>query len=310
MMTRCWSHISRSWRQNYFLQFATLAVLVASYFLLTTFICVYLNCQRIVLSWGDSNQLTAYISPEISETERRQLEIQIQSMEEVDSISYISQNQAFDYFRSELGAIAPHVLNDKEFKSIFPQSFQIAIKKTLFTSDKLVSQMQELSNKITGLGGVDEIVYGQEWLKQYSVLISTVSALGLMIVIVLLGGAIFVVGNSIRLSIYSRREEIEILELVGATARMIRGPFVLEGAITGLMATALAIAGAYGFYEMVVFYLNKQFSFLALTPLMQFPPWAWVTLLLSFGVGLGTLGSYVCVCTLNDGWAARKTNEV
>ena len=126
-----------------------------------------------------------------------------------------------------------------------------------------------------------------------------------MVAILLVGG-LFVVGNSIRASIAARREEIEILELIGATASMIRRPYVAEGAMMGAVASLFAIALNYALHlwqaslmssSVALGSLAQQFTFMS--PLM----------LLAFVVAgslLGAIGAWLTVRQINDGWSASQ----
>ena len=127
---------------------------------------------------------------------------------------------------------------------------------------------------------------------------------GAVLLTILMG--LLVVGNSVRMSLSQRREEIEILELVGATSRWIRLPFIVEGAVTGFVASMLSIGVGYFLQVLLLNYVRGGLSFWSVSEELQplgYMGWAVVVLI---GMGFGTLGAYSCVRHLNSGWSAAE----
>jgi cell division transport system permease protein len=118
--------------------------------------------------------------------------------------------------------------------------------------------------------------------------------------------ALFVVGNSIRASIASRRDEIEILELVGATPDMVRAPYVFEGAAMGFAASAIALAANFAAWLWEARLLRESFAVSRLAEGFTFLSPAWLVVALAAGTALGALGAYLIVRSINDGWAASQ----
>ena len=157
---------------------------------------------------------------------------------------------------------------------------------------------------ITKIFGVDDISYGQSWVENYAALVKSFSYSSLLLIAVLLAGSLFVVGNSIRNSISLRREEIEILELVGATRSMIMMPYIFEGAIMGFFASALSCGICYLIFVWQASIINSSLGFWGLGSQFGYLAADKVFLLLLLGIVFGAFGAFLCVRKLSNGWAA------
>jgi cell division transport system permease protein len=153
---------------------------------------------------------------------------------------------------------------------------------------------------------VAEVSYGQEWVQKYGQFLYYFEKAGQAVGIIIFCAALFVLSNVIRASIQSRRQEIEVLELIGATPAMIRRPFMVEGAMIGLASSVMAVGVAYFSYINVVRLFQNELQFLQLGQHLHFLGMGIVVLFCLAGTLLGAFGSYLCVRQINDGWAARN----
>jgi cell division transport system permease protein len=161
---------------------------------------------------------------------------------------------------------------------------------------------------IGAIKGIEDVSYGQSWVKSYSTFVSALAASGGTTIAILLLGGLFVIGNSIRASITARREEIEILELIGATASMIRRPYVVEGALLGSLAAIIAIAISFSVQAWQISLLSKNLELARLVSQVTFLGAFVGIAFVFFGTFLGGFGAWMTVRKINDGWsAAQKT---
>jgi cell division transport system permease protein len=167
-----------------------------------------------------------------------------------------------------------------------PPSFEIELKEAHKNPEDLKAFIGEIK-KITASADVDS---GQEWLQRFSAFIGMLKLVGLCIGSLLLLATVCIISNTIKLTIYSRREEIEIMKLVGATNLSIRIPFFLEGITQGLLASLLAIGILYGGYKALVHKLLMDYS-LFLGPMqLTFLPFSLMAALVLLGIALGIFG--------------------
>ena len=154
--------------------------------------------------------------------------------------------------------------------------------------------------------GVEEVSYGQDWVKSYSQMTRALKTAGIIFALVILGSALFVISNCIRSSIYQRKEEIEVLELIGATARYIRRPFLVEG-VTLCGASVLAGMGiCYGLFLAFQGSLKSELALLQIANHIQFISWANMVVFLVGSLVVGYGAALICLKSINDGWAASQ----
>jgi cell division transport system permease protein len=167
--------------------------------------------------------------------------------------------------------------------------------------------MKGLAAEIKSFEGVDEVSFGQEWVKNYSLITKLVSSAGLIFIFITVLGSLFVVSNSIRTSVAQRKNEIEVLELIGATSSYIRWPFIAEGAVLGMLSTFISVGVSYGLFSWAKSGLQQQLNFLQLSSHVQFLGVQISFFFVLSGIFLGALSALVCVRQINSGWAAARS---
>lgn len=223
--------------------------------------------------------MEVFLKDGIGEEIITRLTTRLQNFAEIDSLSFISKEEALRRFRQETNF-------DKDIVEILgenplPASFRIRIKPE-YHQRLLVQNLQE---KIEDLPGVDEVVY------RYDLLQLTAKYLRILILISLgLGGILFLasmllISNTVRLSILNKRESIEIMSLVGATPGFIRRPFVFEGALQGALGAFISIGG--------LVLAAKLFTILVPGYVIRFG--ASYLGLVVWGIFLGSIGSILAI---------------
>jgi len=294
-----------SLKRNWPLQFSTLIVVTACYLVVCGSFLVSKNLQKILTVWGEELQMTVYLSENSEVSAIESLQKKIEADANVGKVSFISKDQALNDFRVQMASYAPDIVNEKELLSLIPASFQVSLKESLRAVDH-VRILEALAGTLKAEKEVAEVSFGQEWVKKYGQFLyyfeKACQALG----IIIFCAALFVLSNVIRASIQSRRQEIEVLELIGATPGMIRRPFMIEGALIGFVSSVLAVGACYFAYINALRFFENELRFLQLSQHLQF---LGVGLVIGFclvGALLGALGSYLCVRQINDGWAASN----
>jgi cell division transport system permease protein len=295
----------RSWIHHTGMQLATLSVLAATFFVISFVVHVALNVERLLATWGDGVQVTAYIDDDVSDEDIERLRAQIKSLSAVEGMHFIPREVATVNFKSQMAAYAPNLLQDSDFENPFPASFRIRLRGGV-KDEGGIARLEAFAKRIGEFDGIEDVSFGKSWVRMYSSFVSAVSASGLIFVLILLAGGTLVVGNSIRASIANRREEIEILELVGATASMIRRPYVVEGLCMGALASIFALSLAYAchIWQVSAFSNNIALGRIA-NGIAFFSPLQSLSILVA-GSALGGLGAWLTVRHINDGWSASQ----
>ncbi len=232
--------LGRSWRQHLGMQMATLVVLASTLSVVVFVLAISINLQRILTVWGERVQISAYLEDNISQRNLEMLIADIKALPQIADVQYVTKKMAADQFREQMASYAPDLLDDSEYATPFPANLKIRLKDGT-QSETYVQDLEGLAQLIGKKDGVEDVSYGQSWVKNFATFVSALRASGLLLGLILLVGSVLVIGNAIRTSISSRKQEIEIMELVGATASMIRRPFMVEGAAMGLLASVIAL---------------------------------------------------------------------
>jgi cell division transport system permease protein len=293
-----------SFKKNWALQFSTLVVVTACYLVVSISILLSQNLRKILTVWGEDLQMTVYLSENSESEEIQALQQKIESNRNVGKVKFISKEKALEDFRGQMASYAPDILNEKELLSLIPASFQISLGESVAALDH-VKILDALAGNLKNEKSVAEVSYGQEWVQKYSRFLFYVQRACEAVGIIILGAALFVLSNVIRASVQSRRQEIEVLELIGATPGMIRRPFLAEGASLGFISSALAVGLSYLLFTGITGMFQNELRFLQLAEHLKFLNPALIVLFCLIGASLGAIGSYLCVRQINDGWAAR-----
>lgn len=260
----------------------TMAVALAT---VATFFLVVVNTEQLALRWTKEIQVIAYLEKAPNQQSIAGLTTKLQNIPEVESVKYVSPANAMQSFKEHLGEDAS--LLEGVSKDLLPASFELGLYRNYRNQQGIASVIEQLENHLE----VDDLRYGQQWLEKFNKFAQALRFVGIILGGFLLFAALFIVSNTIKLTLYARRDELEIMALVGATMRFIKIPFMLEGAIQGLLGGLLSLAFlALSF----VFVLSPSLNSFWLTPTdfdLLFLTLNQQIILALSGVVLGVLGS-------------------
>lgn len=287
------------------LRFSTTLILAASFSVVTSVVLVGQNMQRILTLWGESMQMTLYLSENATPEATQYLKEHLLADRELDKVQFVSREEALGQFKEQMASYAPDLLSDNDLLKLIPPSFQFSLSQKINPEDQL-SVMQTVANRLRIQPGVEDVSYGQDWVKSYSQITMAVRWAGLVTISVILAAAIFVISNCLRSSIYQRKEEIEVLELIGATSRYIRLPFLKEGIALCFLGAVIGLSVSYGFFYFAQNAMKGQLSLLQISQHIRFLDVSSIFGILMGAVLIGWISALSCLRTLNDGWAASK----
>lgn len=263
------------------------------------------NISKVMQSWGQDIQMAVYLSEGISSDQQASIESYLKSKKQIARFSLVTQQQALDDFRLQLAAYAPDLAKDDELLQLIPASYAVQIDPSIESSNK-VAVMKDLAEQLKQQAGVEEVSYGQDWLQKYSAILAAFEKGSWIIGLIVGLATILVMSNSIRAVVINKRDEIEILEMIGATKAMIRRPFLIEGVVTGIGSAALAVLLIAIVFKGLISFMGRDDILSQLTSVFGFPNLLFViTFIGIFGL-IGGVGSYLSVAQINTGWAASK----
>jgi len=264
-----------------------LGTMVVSLLIFGTFLLLLVNLNAWVQGWGHSMSMSVYLNDDISVAQRAEIISFIGNLAEAEIKRFISKDAALRDLRSVLGSQAGVLegLSDNPL----PASFEVA-----FTDmDDRGTDLKGIKQALQDMDGVEEVQYSEEWLHRFEGLMNIIRLVGIVIGGLLCLGILFIVTNTIKLTIYSRREEIEILKLVGATDWFVKTPYLFEGMIQGILSGVFALVILYLGYFLIS---TKKMYFLGLAGLdFVFIPYQYTLLIILISVSLGLLGCFIAV---------------
>jgi cell division transport system permease protein len=271
-------------KQNMFTHIVSIGTITFALLTLGIFIITVINLNRIFDDWGKRMQVIVYLDKDTNPEEIKKVSEKITSLPQTEKTAYVSKEKALTALKKSLQYQSGILENLDE--NPLPASLEIRLKEEYQNPQSVKAFVAE----IKGIGKVSDVEYGQEWLEKFSAFISMVKLVGTSIGCFLLLATVFIISNTIKLTIYSRREEIEIMKLVGATNFFIQIPFFLEGLIQGFSASLLSLGILYLGYKILISKIIIDYSlylgYLDLTFLSQ----NLIIALLSLGILLGIFG--------------------
>jgi cell division transport system permease protein len=224
-----------SLRRNFFMGFTAITTVAITLFIVGFFFLVVYDVQSIIKSVESEVELAVYLEDDISEELKNYIQEEILSWEETDSVNYVSKDQALERFREQNEGT--DILKEIEGNPL-PASFEITLK----SPEKVAQVALRFSDKDGNfIEGVNDVIYGKEWVDRLFSITAIIGTIAFLIILVLLLAAIVLIFNTIRLSIYARRKEIEVMKLVGATNWFVRIPFLFEGFFEGFTGSIISI---------------------------------------------------------------------
>jgi len=270
-------------------QAALLAILTiaAGLFVLGFFLVVHANLQRVTAHWGQTAELTVYLHDEATSADVDAIRAQVLASGIAAEHRHVSKADAAQRFKQDFPDLAATV--DRLDRNPFPASVDVRTVPAAGGDgrvDALVSTLQALP-------GVADVQYDRRWLERLERIVRFVRAVGILIVSLLALAAALTVANVVRLAAHARRDEIEIMQLVGAPFTYVRGPLVLEGILQGGAGALVAIGVLAALLAGIrARYGGAAAEMLGVTSLTFLPGQLWAVLLLG-GMVLGCVGGMI-----------------
>ena len=268
-----------------FMSFAAVIVTVACLLIVGSFSILVYNVNIMVDDLNKTNEVLVYIDETLPEAEAKQVGTKINLVENVLQAVFVSREQALDDF------VADHQ-GDTAFSGVEAQDLRHRFVVTLEDN----ARMEETVNQIQLIEGVANINAPYELAEGFSTLKNVLQVVSFAVIAVLLLVSLLIISNTVKLSMYDRRDEIAIMKLVGATNGFIRLPFVVEGFMLGMVGAGAAFGLEWLLYDLLV----KKIAAMDSLQLFQFVPFQQllVPMICTFGAtGLfvGVVGSWTSI---------------
>ncbi len=258
----------------------SMAMLIVGFFLLA-----FINLHAVVNTLGDRLEISVYLKEGTTGHEKDFLLDRLKAEPGVKKVTYLSKAEALALFRKELKGQEPLLQGLGE--NPLPDSYEISVDLR-----SAADRIEAMAKKFSGYPGVEDVSYGKEGAKVLSGLFMLVTYGGAAIAVLLGVSVVFIISNSVRLALYSRGQEIELMQWIGATRGFIQGPFLIEGMMLAMLGSALAV----GIIAAVYYALPQEtLLFLSRPNGLDFLPPSVVLYMIIGGSLLGLAGALVSV---------------
>lgn len=271
--------------RNGWMSFAAVSAVAVTLFILGVFLILAMNINNIAKTVEQQVEVRAFAELDVTDDQLKAIESALKAMPEVKHVQYISKEDGLKQLKRDLGD--SRLLEGLETNPL-PDSFRV---KTIDPE-----KSKQVAAKIEQLDGVEKAEYGEAFTDTLFRVTKTVRNIGIVLIVMLGLTSMFLISNTIRLTIIARRREIEIMKLVGATNWFIRWPFFIEGMLIGLIgAIAPALLLTFGYYSLATNVMDRfELWFIDILPAYPLV-FEVMALLLAIGAIIGAAGSFLSV---------------
>ncbi len=264
-----------SFRRSALMTTAAILSITTILIIVGVFLLISINSSLFLINLESQLEIVVYLEDNISKVELNNLKSNITSIDGIKEVKFVSKEEAYQYLLKNLGE-QKDILSAIE-KNPLPASFEIQVK-----DPKVIEQ---IANRIAEFKKVEEVEYGQEIAEKLLNFTYIFRRAGMLLLALLIFASILIISNIIKITVYARRNEIEIMSLAGATSWFIKWPFIIEGFLQGFISAIFSLIILYNFY---FFATNKVHQVIPFLPLVVDN-----MDLLPVGIAIVLLGSFV-----------------
>jgi cell division transport system permease protein len=250
-----------------------------SLLILVIFLVVTLNIAVMIDRASEELRVFVYLEDGTSRDRSREIQLALLGTNGVEEVIFVSKTEALETFKEALGEDSD--LLDALEHNPLPDAYRLKMKQEMMRSETL----RLLARQIEEWDGVEEVRYGERWFERGEKLVSGFYIADLVLGLIIFLSVVFVISNTVRLTILYRRKTVEVVKLVGAPNSFIQVPFIIEGAVQGIAAALLAL----GLGFCVYFFANRYFPGISFFELKA------ALLFVIFCAALGAVGSYMAM---------------
>ncbi|HIY34270.1 MAG TPA: permease-like cell division protein FtsX [Candidatus Eubacterium faecigallinarum] len=271
---------------NRMMSLASICVLMSCLVLIGSATMIFLNIDSLLARIEEENVVMVYLKDDTTDAQIEELKGQIDALDNIKEVEFVSKESAWEEQLSTMGEAEAEFFTEVSSDIPLPDAYKVTVEN-LDNFDKTVDELNELDH-------VDIIRQNKDLAQRLVAIRHGITIIAVVIVVVLLLISLFIISNTIRLTVYSRRLEISIMKSVGATNNFVRFPFVIEGMILGILSGTVALGLVWGIYELAISQFGDLIASLNLTAI-NFADYALIMLgiFLIIGILCGVGGSLV-----------------
>ena len=274
-----------SLRRNNWMSVASIGTVAVSLFIFGMFLMMVMNMNKLAENMESQVQINVYLLDKVDREQARDIEKDLKEIEGVESVGFVTKDEAMERFKDRLGD-QKTLLDALDETNPLPDSFEVTV-----TNPDLVKTAAE---KMEKLDGVECAKYGQDVMEHLFEITRLLRIFGFTLMLVLAFATLFIISNTIRLTVFARRKEIAIMKYVGATDWFIRWPFVMEGMVLGLFGSIIAAMVLRTAYTAMAEKVYDTLAFFPIIPEQPFLTYITIVVVIS-GMVVGAIGSAVSI---------------
>lgn len=278
---------SKNLKRNGWMTFASISAVTVLLFVVGASLLLILNLNHLVESVEDDVEIWVYIDLLATDEEQLELRSELEAIDDVESVEYLSKEEGLERFIESLDE------HGKVFESMRDEN---PLNDVFIVRAETPQLTEQVAKKIETLPHIERINYGKDVVRNLFAFTKLFRIVGAIIVVTMLFTAMFLIANTIKLTILARKNEIQIMKLVGATNSFIRWPFFIEGILLGTLGAIIPIVVISFSYAYIIKHYESQFDFMFFS-LLPPNPFLWQISLLLLGIGafIGVWGSLMSV---------------
>ncbi len=288
----------RNLRVNKLMSFASITVLFSCLLLIGIAFMLLMNIGELITNIEAQNVIMVYVDDKCTQTDIPIVQQNIEAIDNVDTCTFVSKEEAYKQVLSELDNVKEYL---DGVENPLPDAFRVTVKDMLLF-DGTVERLQAIDNVI-------HVRENSELAGQLAGARDSVTYISAGIILLLLIVSLFIISNTIKVTMFSRRLEISIMKSVGATNWFIRWPFMIEGMLLGLIAGLLAVGCTWGVYELALRSFESVLGSFSKSSGVPFSQYAYLLLFSFVGVGIFT-GIFGSASSIRKYLKERKFVEI
>lgn len=223
-----------------FRSFASIAVISACLIIMGSFAMVTLNVNDFIGDMEDSSQILAFVDDSLSEDDARMLEGPIRSISNVRDVAFISRQQAMEKYKARF-----------EDQSVFSTIDETAFRHRYVVYLTDITLMDVTRDALKAVNGIADVSAETRVARGFIAIRNVVSIIAAVLIVILLVISVFMMSSTIKLATFTRRDEIAVMKIVGASNSFIRFPFIVEGLVMGILGAGIGFLLEWGIYNVV-----------------------------------------------------------
>ena len=272
-----------SLKRHNWMSIASISTVAVSLFVLGIFMILVLNMNRMASFLESQVQISVYLKDDLSKEDIRGIGDDIRGLQGIDTVAFISRSDAEKRLRERLGEQA-YLLDALGDQNPLPDSYEVTVRDP--------SMVETTAKAIAEFSGVEQTKDGQDVVEHLFDITRLIRIFGLVLMLLLAGATLFIISNTILLTVFARRKEVAIMKYVGATDWFIRWPFMLEGVVMGFAGGVIAAIALKLVYAAAAAKIYDTLAFFPLIPEQPFMTIIGMLIVIS-GMAIGALGSSI-----------------